>query len=74
MTYENELRFLEDILEVEEGSVHLDAPIEKLENWDSINILAFMAQADDRYEVSVTAADLVKVKTVKELLNLLKSE
>ena len=73
MAFKEELLFLEDILEVDSGSVSLEAPMDGLENWDSINILSFMALSDEKYNVSITADDLEKVKTVKDLLLLLKA-
>ena len=72
MTFEKELTFLADILEVKKDSILLNTPLNCLENWDSINALSFMAQADEDYGIAVSAKDLEQLATVEELLSLLR--
>jgi len=40
--------------------------------WDSINALIFIAHVNVKYDVVITAEDLVRSKTMEDLYNLVK--
>ena len=72
MDFKKELDFLGDILEIDIDKFSLETHLDELENWDSVNILSFMALSDEKYGVTVTAEDLEKTIYVKDILTLLK--
>ena len=71
MKSEQFLTDLENALEVQSGSIKLTDSINELGCWDSMAVLSFMALADEKLQVSVSAGDIPNCKTVKDLLGLL---
>ena len=68
---EEKLVILEDILDVEEGSLKEDTELEKLDEWDSFAKLNMMAAVKKRKDVMIEVEQLVNCKTVADLLALL---
>jgi len=63
-------RDLEVLLEREPGTIDGTEHLSSL-NWDSMAILEFIAMADQKYSVSVPAAQIVESSTVANLLAVL---
>lgn len=59
---------LEDILE--EDKVDVDFELNE-ENWDSLNIISFIAEVNSSLNVVVNAEKLGEAKLVKDLVNLI---
>ena len=68
---EEKLEILEDILDVEEGSLKEDTELEKLDEWDSFAKLNMMAAVKKRKDVMIGVKQLMNCKTVADLLALL---
>lgn len=68
---EEKLVILEDILDVEEGSLKEDTELEKLDEWDSFAKLNMMAAVKKRKGVMIEAEQLMDCRTVADLLALL---
>lgn len=62
---------LAEILEVEELSPN--DVLQECENWDSLTVLSIVAMLDSSYGVSLPAADLRRIKTVGELVAVVKA-
>lgn len=58
---------LADILETDE--VKLENVLKDFEEWDSLSVLSIIAMIDSDYGVTVFAKDIMKLKTVKDLLS-----
>jgi len=63
---------LADILEVE--TVSRDSPVEDFENWDSLGVLAILAMIDSTYKVSISSAEMTKVRKVADLEDIVKTK
>lgn len=63
--------FLEELMELDEGSLQEDMILDELEEWDSLTRLALMAECKERYEVYLTADQIRSCVTIKDLCNII---
>ncbi len=63
---------LADILEIDE--VKLENVLKDFEEWDSLSVLSIIAMVDFDYGVTIFAKDIMKIKTVKDLLSYLQKK
>lgn len=71
-----EKKFLEivaDILECELDDISFETELngENGENWDSLAIVSFMAEADSEFGKTLTPTDVAAVKNIKALFDLI---
>jgi acyl carrier protein len=71
MTRAEFLRALETSLEIDQGKLAGNQRLEDLEFWDSMSALIYMGLADEKLHVTVSGDQIVKCKTVDDLLGLL---
>jgi acyl carrier protein len=67
------LNHLEGLLEIETGSLTGDERLDRLNGWDSLAAVSFIALADAQYGKAVTAGSLSKAQTVMDLMKLVSS-
>lgn len=65
------LKLLEELLELDDNTLEISMNLDAVENWDSLNVLAFIAMADEKYNLLLSAESINNAKTVKDLLDLL---
>lgn len=65
------LNLLDELLNLEEGTMKDFSPLDSIEEWDSLAIIALMAIADERLGVHLQARCVAECKTVTELMDLL---
>jgi acyl carrier protein len=65
------LRAIEELLEVDAGTLKGEEGLADLGAWNSLSVLGFIAMADEKYGVAVAAGDLAKCATVNDLVALL---
>ena len=58
--------------ELETGALNEDTDFRDLDEWSSMHALIIIALIDVEYEVVVNGEDLSKIRTVKELFDLVK--
>ncbi len=73
MTTEKKLAMLEDMLEMEPGTLTPETLLEELDAWDSIALISFMALMDDEFGKEVSGAQIKAQKTVDGLLALMEA-
>ena len=61
------LRLLEALLEKDDETLTGDETLEEL-NWDSLAVVSFMAMADEKFGVILSAERINKAKSVAELM------
>lgn len=71
MTRQQFLRELEASLEIDAGTLARLQTLEDPTYWDSMSALTFMALADEKLQVTLSGDQVVRCKTVDELLALL---
>lgn len=74
MTNEKKIELLEDMLELEPGTLTPETVLDTLEEWDSIALLSFIALVDDEFGKLVKGTVVREQKTVGDLLALMEAE
>lgn len=59
--------------ELEPGTLKPDTKFTDLDEWSSMHSLIIIALIDTEYDVIITGDDLMSIKTVEELYNIVKS-
>lgn len=70
MTRAEFLAALEEMLELDAGTLPPDAPLDSLEAWDSLAVISFIALVDEHFDHVVAGEDLARARTVADLLAL----
>jgi acyl carrier protein len=65
------LQAIEEVIDVEDGSLQGDEQLDNLTNWDSLSFLSFLAMADSRFGVKVLPEELRECTSVKDLCTIL---
>ena len=71
MTREEKLEVMADILEADVDEISEDSALEDFETWDSVAVLAVISEIEDRTDNFLHASDILKLKTVKDIMDLL---
>lgn len=71
MNSQDVIRELEEILEVESGSLSSASELYGTDAWDSLAVVSFMAVADEKFGKRLSGKQLEKVATVGDLLKLI---
>lgn len=70
MTQAEFLAALEEMLELDAGTLVPDATLDSLDSWDSLAVISFIALVDEHFDRVVAGEDLAKAKTIADLLAL----
>lgn len=68
MELTKKLSLIEEILDVEEGSLTAETPLDSVEEWDSIARLSLIAMLDDEFGKSISSKELKALRTVADIL------
>lgn len=71
MTKREFLTELEDVLEVDAGSITGNEALADLEGWDSLAVMAYIAMVDEKLDVALSASKLVKSENIGDLIAML---
>ncbi len=74
MTNEKKIELLEDMLDLESGTLKPDTALKDLEEWDSIALISFIALVDDEFDRVVKGTVIKQQKTVADLMALMEAE
>jgi acyl carrier protein len=74
VTQDEFLKEMDDMLELEAGTLRGPEKLEDLDQWTSLAVVTFMALADTNNGVHVSPLDIGKCITVSDLLKLAKVE
>lgn len=61
---------MEELLEVDGGSLKLTVDLTSLEQWDSLAFVSFLAMADSKFNTKVAPTELRQCKTIGDLMKL----
>ena len=61
---------IDDLIEVDAGTVSGNTELESLEEWDSLALIGFVALLDEHFSQSVPASRISDCKTVSELADI----
>lgn len=71
MTNEKKIELLADILDVEAEELTPETRLVDMEEWDSIAALSFIAMMDEEFSKEFKGADVKKIVTVQDALNVM---
>lgn len=71
MTNEEKIAILEEIMEVDEGTLMPETLLSNIEEWDSVSFLSFMAMMDERFGKVVTGSEIKTKETIADLMALM---
>lgn len=71
MSQQEKINLLEEIMEIDEGTLSLDDILEDYDEWDSVTALSLIALMDERFGKIIAGEDIKKLKTVSDVLMLM---
>lgn len=69
MTVTEKLDTLEELLDIEKGTLSEETALDQLSEWDSLAVITLIAMLDEKYGKSVTPKKIKEFKTVKDILD-----
>lgn len=69
MTQEEKIAMLEDLLELDGGSLKPEMNLEDIEEYDSMAKLSLIVMMDDEFSKKLTGEQIREFKTVNDILN-----
>lgn len=69
MTVKEKLALLEDMLELDEGTLKPENELASVENWDSMAKLSLIVLMDDEFNKILKADTLKGFKTIQDILD-----
>ncbi len=73
MDLKQKLAALEEIMDVEEGTLKPEMDLESIEEWDSLSALSFVVFMGDEFGKKVSGAQIRAFKTVQDILNVMEA-
>lgn len=63
------INMIEDMLDVEQGSLNEDSVLAQIEEYDSMTKLSLIVMCDDEFGKKLTGERLLEFQTVKDILD-----
>lgn len=67
MTLQEKIEFLEEIMDVEEGTLTENTILEEVEEWDSLSTLSLTVEMKKQYDLILTTETIKGFKTVGDV-------
>lgn len=74
MKIQDFLRFIKEYLEVENSELTVNTILSNLSEYDSMGKMSMISLLDDKFGISISAAELSQVKTIRDLINFIGQE
>lgn len=68
MKLREKLALIEEVLDVEEGSLSPETELADVDEWDSIAALSLIVMLDEKFEKTVSGAQIKALETVNDIL------
>ena len=68
MELTEKLALIEEVLDVEEGSLSPETELADVDEWDSIAALSLIVMLDEKFEKTVSGAQIKALETVNDIL------
>lgn len=69
MTNTEKLALLEEMLEMDEGTMNEEMVLSDMDNWDSMSALSLIVLMDETFGKKLSAAQIKEFKTVKDIID-----
>lgn len=73
MTNEKKLEMLEEMLDLDAGTLKPETMLSDLEEWDSIAVISFIALMDDEFDKLVRGKDIKEKETIGDIMDLMEA-
>ena len=67
MTKEEKLAMLEEVMDLDEGTLTEDAVLEDIEEWDSLSVLTLISEMKKKFNISLSTQQIREFKTVADI-------
>lgn len=74
MDTQEKLAALEDIMELDEGTLTPDMELDDIDDWDSLSALSFVVLLGDEFNRKVTGQQIRSFTTIQDLLDVMETE
>lgn len=71
MLQQERLNLLEEIMDVEPGSLHLEDVLDDFEEWDSLSILTYITTLSEKFKRTVDGKQVKAFVTVEDAIRLM---
>lgn len=68
MENKEKLELLEDVMDLELGSLVEDVCLSDIDEWDSVSVLSFIAMVDEEFDKVITGKEVKSCMTVADLM------
>lgn len=68
MTTEEKLSVMEEVMDVEPGSLHLEDNLNNFEEWDSLSVLSYISKIRDTFNKTITGKEVKELITVADAI------
>lgn len=65
------LQLLEEMWDMDPGSLNPETVLEEIEEWDSMSKLSLIIMIDEQFGKVITGNDIQALKTVEDILNIM---
>jgi len=71
MDLQQKLNLLEEMLDLDQGSLEVTTILDSLDGWDSVAAISLIAIVDEHFDKVITGAMIKEFKTVQDILNIM---
>lgn len=71
MDIKEKIEKIEELLDVDEGSITEDTVLEELDEWDSMSMLSVIVYFDEECGKAISGDEIKDFKTVKDIMDLM---
>ncbi len=71
MDRQEKLKLMEEVMDLEEGTLSEEDKLESYEEWDSLSVLAYMSTLTGKFHKNVTPKEVKGLVTVADAINLM---
>lgn len=71
MSEKEKIELLEEIMDIELGTLHINDTLADYEEWDSLTALTFISEMDERFGKKVTGKEIKAFVTVADALEVM---
>jgi len=69
MENKEKIALIEEMLDVEEGSINAETRLDEIDNWDSMAIISLIALVDEHFNKPLSASQIRKFKIIQDILD-----
>ncbi|NBJ92675.1 phosphopantetheine-binding protein [Parablautia muri] len=71
MEKEKKMELLEEMLEMDAGTLREDMILSEMDEWDSLSMLSLIVLIDEEFGKTIDSTDIRKLVTVKDILDIM---